>query len=101
MLPPQDMLHAAALALREARAGPRTIERVSETHGIPGLDAAYAAGAINTRARLAEPGRRIAGLKVGLTAARCGSSSASTSRTSAFCSTAWSSSTATSCLRTD
>ena len=67
MLPPQDTLHAAALALRTARAERRAIERVSETHGIAGLEAAYAVAAINTRVRLAEPGRRIVGLKVGLT----------------------------------
>jgi len=67
MLPPEDTLRAAALALREARAERRPIERVSETHAIAGLDAAYAVAELNTRARLAEPGRRIVGLKVGLT----------------------------------
>lgn len=66
-LPPEDRLHAAAHALRVARAERRPIERVSESHGIAGLDAAYAVAAINTRARLADPGRRIVGLKVGLT----------------------------------
>jgi 2-keto-4-pentenoate hydratase len=60
---PQDQ---AAQAIREARARRDTIARVSETHGIAGLEAAYAVAEINTRARLAE-GRRITGLKVGLT----------------------------------
>ena len=58
---------AAAQAIRQARAERRTIARISETHGIAGLDAAYAVAEINTRERLAEPGRRIVGLKVGLT----------------------------------
>ena len=56
----------AAQALRDARAQRRTIARVSETHGIAGLQAAYDVAGINTQARLAE-GRRIVGLKVGLT----------------------------------
>ena len=66
-LPPEDTLHAAALALRRARAQRVTVTRISETHGIAGLDAAYAVAEINTRARLDEPGRRIVGLKVRLT----------------------------------
>lgn len=66
-LPSLDALRAAALALRQARAERRTIERVSVTHGIAGLDAAYTVAGINARARLDEPGRRIVGLKVGLT----------------------------------
>lgn len=57
----------AAQAIREARAGRRTIARISETHGIAGLDAAYQVAETNTRERLLEPGRRIVGLKVGLT----------------------------------
>lgn len=57
----------AALAIREARADRRPIGRVSETHGIAGLDAAYAVAEVNTRARLAQPGRRIVGFKIGLT----------------------------------
>lgn len=61
---PQDQ---AAQAIREARAQRRTIARVSETHGIAGLAQAYQVAEINTKARLAEPGRRIVGLKVGLT----------------------------------
>lgn len=60
-------LAAAALDIRRARAERRTIARVSETHGIAGLDAAYRVAEINTRARLEEPGRRVVGLKVGLT----------------------------------
>ena len=66
-LPPEDTLHAAALALRKARAERQAIERISETFGVAGLDAAYAVAALNSRARLEEPGRRIVGLKVGLT----------------------------------
>lgn len=57
----------AAQAIREARAQRRTIARVSETHGIAGLAQAYQVAEINTAARLAEPGRRVVGLKVGLT----------------------------------
>ncbi len=59
-------MQEAAQAIRDARAQRRTIARVSETHGIAGLQAAYDVAGINTRARLAE-GRRILGLKVGLT----------------------------------
>lgn len=59
--------HEAALAIRQARAQRRTIARVSETHGIAGLAQAYQVAEINTAARLAEPGRRVVGLKVGLT----------------------------------
>lgn len=63
------MTHAddAARDIRRARAERRTIARVSETHGIAGADAAYAVAEINTRARLDETGRRIVGMKVGLT----------------------------------
>ncbi len=57
----------AAQAIREARAQRRSIARVSETHGIVGLAQAYQVAEINTTARLAEPGRRVVGLKVGLT----------------------------------
>jgi 2-keto-4-pentenoate hydratase len=59
--------HQAAQAIREARAQRRTIPRISETHGIAGVTEAYQVAEINTAARLAEPGRRIVGLKVGLT----------------------------------
>lgn len=60
-------INAAAQALRQARSERRTIARISEAFGIVGLDAAYQVAEINTRARLAEPGRRLVGLKVGLT----------------------------------
>lgn len=60
-------IEAAAQALQQARSERRTIARISETFGIAGLDAAYQVAEINTRARLAEPGRRLVGLKVGLT----------------------------------
>jgi 2-keto-4-pentenoate hydratase len=59
-------IQAAALALRQSRASRTTIAPVSGTHGIAGLEAAYAVAELNTQARLAE-GRRIVGLKVGLT----------------------------------
>jgi 2-keto-4-pentenoate hydratase len=61
-----DSIQAAALALRQSRASRKTIAPVSVTHGIAGLEAAYAVAELNTQARLAE-GRRIVGLKVGLT----------------------------------
>lgn len=61
---PQDQ---AAQAIRAARAQRCTVPRISETHGIGGLDQAYEVAEINTRTRLAEPGRRVTGLKVGLT----------------------------------
>lgn len=57
----------AAHDIRQARAERRTIGRVSEARGITGLDAAYAIAERNTQARLLEPGRRVVGLKVGLT----------------------------------
>lgn len=57
---------AAAEALRLARAQRQTIGQISASHGIAGLEAAYAVAEINTQARLAE-GRRIVGKKVGLT----------------------------------
>lgn len=58
---------AAAQAIRRARAERQPIGRVSESHGIVGIEAAYAMAEINTAARLEEAGRRIVGLKVGLT----------------------------------
>lgn len=61
---PQDQ---AAQAIRAARAQRCTVPRISETHGISGLDQAYEVAEINVRTRLAEPGRRVTGLKVGLT----------------------------------
>lgn len=57
---------AAADALRLARASGRPIAPISSTHGIAGLEAAYAVAEINTRARLAG-GRRTVGKKIGLT----------------------------------
>lgn len=57
----------AAEAIRSARTERRTIPRISDTHGIAGLEQAYAVAELNTRARLAELGRRVVGLKVGLT----------------------------------
>ena len=59
-------IQQAAEALAQARASRRAIPRISESHGITGLDAAYAVAEFNTRNRL-ESGRRIVGLKVGLT----------------------------------
>jgi len=56
----------AALALRQARAARKSIPRISETYGIEGLEAAYAVAALNTSQSL-EEGRRIVGMKVGLT----------------------------------
>lgn len=61
-----NAVHAAAQALRGARVQRKTIDRISETHGITGAEEAYAVAAVNTQARLAE-GRRIVGKKVGLT----------------------------------
>ncbi|CAM3601198.1 2-keto-4-pentenoate hydratase [Polaromonas hydrogenivorans] len=57
---------AAALALSEARESRRPIAPISIIHSIQGLEAAYAVAEINTQVRLSE-GRRIVGLKVGLT----------------------------------
>jgi len=61
-----DAIQQAALALREARANRRPIGRISESHGIAGLEAAYAVAAVNTQARL-DAGARIVGRKAGLT----------------------------------
>ena len=57
---------AAAEALRDARDQRRPIAPISVSHGIAGLEAAYAVAELNTRARLAA-GARIVGKKVGLT----------------------------------
>lgn len=57
---------AAAQALREARALRRPIAPISVSHGIQGLAAAYAVAEINTRAQV-DAGRRVVGMKVGLT----------------------------------
>jgi len=56
----------AAFALRQAREQRQPIPPISTTYSIVGADAAYAVAEINTQARLME-GRRIVGLKVGLT----------------------------------
>ncbi len=63
---PTPAIQRAAEALAQARASRRAIPPVSQTYGITGLDAAYAVAEINIQARLAG-GRRIVGLKVGLT----------------------------------
>jgi 2-keto-4-pentenoate hydratase len=63
---PTPRQQQAAQALREARAQRRAIPRISETYDIQGLEAAYAVAQINTQAEVAA-GKRIAGLKVGLT----------------------------------
>lgn len=59
-------LHAAALALRNARSTRSPIPPVSQSHDVRGLDAAYAVAEINTQALL-DAGGRIVGRKVGLT----------------------------------
>lgn len=59
-------LHAAAQALRSAREQRLPIAPISASHGIAGLEAAYAVAEINTQARVAA-GARIVGKKVGLT----------------------------------
>lgn len=63
---PSPAIQRAAEALAQARASRHAIPPVSQNYGITGLDAAYAVAEFNTRARL-ESGRRIVGLKVGLT----------------------------------
>jgi 2-keto-4-pentenoate hydratase len=63
---PTEQQIAAAAALRQAREQRQPIGRISESHGIVGMEAAYAVSEINTKARLAD-GRRIIGKKVGLT----------------------------------
>ncbi|MDR3453361.1 MAG: fumarylacetoacetate hydrolase family protein [Rhodoferax sp.] len=64
--PAGNATQEAAFALRDARANRRTIPRISETHAIVGLEAAYAVAEVNTRAHL-DAGHRITGKKVGLT----------------------------------
>jgi 2-keto-4-pentenoate hydratase len=59
-------VHAAALALRSARAARRPIAPISASYGIAGLEAAYAVAELNTQARIAE-GRQVVGKKIGLT----------------------------------
>jgi 2-keto-4-pentenoate hydratase len=61
-----EPLHAAAQALRTARAERRPIAPVSTRFDLAGIDAAYAVAEINIQAAIAE-GRRVLGKKVGLT----------------------------------
>jgi 2-keto-4-pentenoate hydratase len=61
-----DATQEAAFALREARASRRTIAPISISHGITGLEAAYAVAEVNTLARN-DAGARVVGKKVGLT----------------------------------
>ncbi len=61
-----EAIQQAAQALASARNHRRPIPPISVSHGIASLDAAYAVAELNTRNRL-ESGRRIVGLKVGLT----------------------------------
>lgn len=63
---PSPAVLAAAEALREARARRAPIARVSETHGIAGLEQAYAVAEVNTHHALSQ-GRKISGKKIGLT----------------------------------
>lgn len=59
-------LQAAAEALRMARDSRTPIGRISESHGVSGIDQAYAVAEINTKQRIAD-GARVVGKKVGLT----------------------------------
>ena len=61
-----EVIQQAAAALAQARSSRRPIPPVSASHGIAGIDAAYAVAETNNQARL-DSGRRIVGLKVGLT----------------------------------
>ncbi|MFX5157678.1 2-keto-4-pentenoate hydratase, partial [Acinetobacter baumannii] len=51
---------------RNARAGGSAIVQISVSHGVQGLDQAYAVAELNTRQRIAD-GARVIGKKVGLT----------------------------------
>ncbi|RQR43656.1 2-keto-4-pentenoate hydratase [Burkholderia sp. Bp9140] len=62
----QTSIQHAAEAIYEARRARSTLPRISESHGISGLETAYEVAAVNTRRALAE-GRRISGKKIGLT----------------------------------
>ena len=57
---------AAAQALREARRLHQPIAPVSVSHGIAGIEAAYAVAEINVQLQI-QAGRRVTGKKVGLT----------------------------------
>lgn len=63
----QTNQHQAALALRTARQERQPIAPISARFGVGTLAEAYAVAELNTQARLAEPGRRVVGKKVGLT----------------------------------
>lgn len=63
---PQFHLQAAADALHQAREQRRPIGRISETHGVAGIDQAYAVAALNTQRRIGA-GARVIGKKIGLT----------------------------------
>ena len=65
-LSPNPRHQQAAEVLRQARQSRQPVPRISETHDIQGLEAAYAVAEINTRAELAK-GKRVSGKKVGLT----------------------------------
>ncbi|MDN7874919.1 2-keto-4-pentenoate hydratase [Burkholderia aenigmatica] len=65
-LPDVSRIHAAADALRNARATRTPVEPIAERFGIAGLAAAYAVAEMNTAARTAA-GARIIGRKIGLT----------------------------------
>ncbi len=62
----ESTIHKAALAIRESRVNRQPIGRISESHGISGLDNAYAVAALNTAERI-DAGARVVGKKVGLT----------------------------------
>ncbi|MDM9637550.1 2-keto-4-pentenoate hydratase [Acinetobacter nosocomialis] len=62
----QVRLESAAIALRNARQSRQTIEQISQSYKISGLDEAYAVAKINTDFKLRQ-GVRIIGKKVGLT----------------------------------
>lgn len=62
----QVRLETAAIALRNARHSRQTIEQISQSYKISGLDEAYAVAKINTDFKLSQ-GARIIGKKVGLT----------------------------------
>ncbi len=61
-----ETITQAATALAESRRCRCAIPPISSTYGITGLDAAYAVAEYNTKLRV-QQGRRITGLKVGLT----------------------------------
>lgn len=61
-----EFIHHAAAALRTARKARQPVPPISSSYGIAGLEAAYAVAELNTSVAV-EDGRRIVGLKVGLT----------------------------------